>query len=233
MCGRYAVAPTRSDAWAATGQILGDHVEAAIAALEPRYNVAPSTQVPMVYRDRQSREIRAVLARWGFVPHWWKEAGPPKFATINARSEEAATKPLWRDAWRTNRCLIPATHWYEWLEDRGVKRPFAHQPADERGFMFAGLWSRWRAPGTEEPTFTCAIITRDAAPAIAHIHDRMPLILHPAAWLKWLEPSSPDARWVSDILTESAILETRIWEISRAVNRPANDGPDILLPILD
>lgn len=232
MCGRYAVAPTSADAWASAGEILGGDIEAALAALKPRYNVAPSTQVPMIYRDRQTREVRTVLARWGFVPHWWKEAKPPKFSTINARSEEAASKPLWRDAWKTHRCLVPATHWYEWQEAAGVKTPFAHQGVDGKGFMFAGLWSRWPRD-TDPEQFTCAIVTRDAAPSIAHIHPRMPVILHPRAWLRWLEPGTAEPGWVSDILRENAVLEARTWEISRAVNRPGNDGPDLIAPLLE
>lgn len=132
MCGRYAIAPSRADAWASVGELLEAHIAASLATLEPRFNVAPTTQIPIVLQDRGTGEVRAALARWGFIPHWWKEPKPPTNA-INARSEEAAQKPMWRDAWSRYRCLIAATHWYEWSEATGVKQPYALQPRDGLG----------------------------------------------------------------------------------------------------
>lgn len=231
MCGRYAVAPTVAEAWAPVREVLGAELEVALEALEPRYNIAPSSQVPMIYKEPGTLEVRAALARWGFVPHWWKEPHPPRFATINARSEDAASKPMWKDAWRSRRCLIPATHWYEWKEGPSGKRPYVHQIADGLGFMFAGLWSIWRPTPDAEPMFTCAIITRDAPEPLRKVHDRMPIILHPRGWLRWIEPGKAESGWISDILTEHAITDVAMWEISRAVNRTGNDGPDLLLPI--
>lgn len=230
MCGRYAVAPSVDEAWASVREVLGADVELALDALEPRYNLAPTEQVPMVYRTRAEPQIRVELARWGFVPHWWRQPRPPQFA-INARSEDAAVKPMWRDAWRGQRCLIPATHWYEWQEGPAGKRPYAHQVADGLGFMLAGLWSVWRPAQDADPMLTCAIVTRDALAPVSDVHPRMPVILRPEAWLRWIDPHSVDAAAASALLAEHAVLDVKMWEVSRAVNRPGNDGPDLLLPI--
>lgn len=231
MCGRYAIAPARGEAWAAMGELLGPGIEAMLAALEPRFNVAPSTQIPIVVQNPKTREIKALLARWGFIPHWWKETTPPKFSTINARSEEAASKPLWREAYLHRRCLIAATHWYEWKQiDPKTKQPYALQLKDGEAFMFAGLYSHWIPPGSDESIYTAAILTRDASPSVRDVHDRMPVILHPGIWRDWLDPATNDKGAINDILVNHAILEAKGYKISAKVNSPKNQGPEILNP---
>lgn len=96
---------------------------AATAIRFRRFNVAPTTTVPILRMSGRSREVELAAARWGFVPHWWKEAKPPK-TSFNARLEEAASKPMWRDALRRSRCLIPAEGWYEWQNASAlIRRP--------------------------------------------------------------------------------------------------------------
>lgn len=202
-----------------------------LAALAPRFNIAPSTQVPIVVQSRATGEIRPVLARWGFIPHWWREAKPPG-NSFNARSEDAPRKPMWRDAWLLHRCLIAATHWYEWRSEAGVKLPFALQTTDGRGFMFAGLYSEG-VSAEGELLYTAAILTREAAPSVAHVHDRMPVILHPNAWRMWLDPRAASPEAVKEILIEHAVGEARSWRISTLVNAARNETPDILMPVPD
>lgn len=224
------MAPTDARAWASVGERLGPEVEQTLQSLASRYNIAPSTQVPIIYRDIEGGGPRVALARWGLIPHWWRQSTPPKFNTINARSEDAATKPMWRDAWRRQRCLIPATHWYEWMEDVPVKRPHALSLPDGKGFMFAGLWSQWRGASDAEPVVTCAILTRDASDSVRKVHERMPVILHPDGWTLWIQPGDSEPRWVDDVLHAHVVTEARAWEISRRINAPRNEGPDLLLP---
>lgn len=263
MCGRYAIAPTRTDAWASVASELGITLAAELGQLKPRYNIPPSLEIPIIVYDREARDYRAISARWGFVPHWWKQAKLPAM-TNNARVEGAADKPMWRDAWKRSRCLIPATHWYEWQEraqekmvthtnfdlDRGVasgtaengvrhhfsrkiKQPWAHTSPDGRGFMFAGLWSSWKGPDTVRPIVTAAIITRDASPAVAHVHDRMPVILHPVAWTRWLSPDVTDPQNIAEILEVNAVLEAKTWPVTRQMSKPVFSGPECLDPIDD
>ena len=119
------------------------------------FNVAPTTQVPLLRRDPGSGDLELTAARWGLIPVWWKEAKLPMH-TINARSEEAATKPMWRQPLRSARCLMPAEGWYEWQkvervdpatgEVKEVKQPHFIHRKDGKPFCFAGLWEQWRKP---------------------------------------------------------------------------------------
>lgn len=231
MCGRFAIAPQSAEAWAAVGEVLGAQVEQMLKDLEPRYNVAPTTQIPIIIRDPSSGEARALLARWGFIPHWHRDPQPPKFANTNARSEDVASKPAWRDAWRSTRCLIPASHWYEWQKDESGKQPFAMTVNQGKGFMFAGLYSLWAPPEGGEPVPTCAILTRAASDSVAHIHDRMPVILHPDGWLPWLDPRLTQPAEIAALLADRTVLEAEAWRISSRVNTPRNDDADVLSPV--
>jgi putative SOS response-associated peptidase YedK len=232
MCGRYAIAPSRKDAWATMGDQLGPQIEQMLAALEPQFNIAPTTQIPIIRQNPATRAIEPLIARWGFIPHWWKDVKAPTFS-INARQEEAAIKPMWRDAWLQRRCLIPATHWYEWRQDPAGKQPFSLRMAEGEGFCFAGLYSRWTPPGSDAAIYTAAIVTRPAAPALAHIHDRMPVILHPLAWRDWLDPDRRSAELVEQVLVIHAVMEAKTERISTRINSARNQGADVLDPLAD
>jgi putative SOS response-associated peptidase YedK len=227
MCGRYCIAPDDAAAWAPIGEIFGAPIEAQLAALEPQFNVAPSTQIPIILRDGSSHDFQAALARWGFIPHWWRERKLPAFS-INARSEEAEGKPMWREAWQLSRCLIPATHWYEWRNDAAGKQPFALTFEGGKVFCFAGLYAWWRPKPDANPILSAAIITRAAAPAVAHVHDRMPVILHASVWREWLDPQLRDPVKIRNLLSINAVLNAIAWPVSSAVNSSRNTGPELL-----
>ncbi|MDB5977120.1 MAG: response-associated peptidase [Nevskia sp.] len=231
MCGRFALVPS-SIAWAPIRAILGDAVADVLIAQKARYNIAPSATVPIVVHDRAINAPGVIEARWGLVPHWWKNAAPPT-NTINARSEDAAGKPMWRDAWKFQRCLIPATHWYEWRQEQGLKVPHAITRGDGRDtFMFAGLWSRWTAPDGEE-LLSYAILTTAAAPSVIHVHERMPVVLAPAAWLHWLDPALRDAQRVAELLKANTLAEFNTRPVSRRLNSARNDDPGLLDDVPD
>lgn len=179
MCGRY-VSPDQAAierAW----QIR----RSSGMSFPRRYNVLPTTHVPIVRRAADADELELTRARWGLIPHWWKQAKAPT-STINARSEEAAGKPMWRDPYRNARCLIPAVGWYEWQtlertdpetgEVRSYKQPFYLRVDQDGPVAFAGLVSTWTAAGGE-PQLTCAILTRAPSQSAAEVHDRMPVVL--------------------------------------------------------
>lgn len=201
MCSRYAFVPD-SAAWADYRAALGALAEELLAlAASPK--LAPTDRVPIVVQQPGSPP-QLVHARWGFIPHWWSKPELPRLS-FNARSEEAAAKPMWRDALRSARCLIPATTWFEWQHLHGAKLPHALTPDDGRGFMFAGLWSLWRSRKDAEPQPTCVILTTEASTPVRSVHERMPVVLAPAAWAAWLDPAQTDGGAVLALLREHTV----------------------------
>ena len=178
MCGRYNQI--------ADAQALIDCFEIEQTLLEPeelkpRYNIAPSQEVPIVRSSADGRELS--LARWGLVPHWSKEP-KSKYSTINARAETVAEKPTYREAFKRRRCLLPATGFYEWQQANGQKVPHHIRQPDGGLFAFAGLWEHW---DKEDSGFdSCSIIVTSANAAMQSIHERMPVILNPAQYNTWL-----------------------------------------------
>jgi putative SOS response-associated peptidase YedK len=241
VCGRYtakkdpATLATEFDAVDATG---GEHRGA-------DYNVAPSRQVFTVVerhpRDeagepdpaRTERSLR--LMKWGLVPHWAKDPSVGN-RMINTRSESAAEKPAFRSALKSRRCIIPADGWYEWRREGKLKQPFYMTQPDGSSLALAGIWATWRpkdmtdtaADPDEPPLVTCSILTTDAIGALTDIHDRMPLVLPPDRWQRWLDPDRPE---VAELLAPPpldfvAALELR--PVSDKVNSVKHNGPELI-----
>jgi putative SOS response-associated peptidase YedK len=184
-----------------------------------RFNVQPTTDVPLLLLD--AAELALVAARWGLIPHWWKQDKPPTF-TINARLEEAAGKPMWRDAMRRSRCLLPAEGWYEWQELAGGKQPHYIRRTDGKLFCFAGLMSTWK------DRLSCAILTTVAQGPVAEVGERMPVVLPAEAHAGWLDPKLADA---TDYARAHALSrEFTHYAVSKRVNNARNEGPDLIEP---
>ena len=192
------------------------------------YNAAPSMRLPVIRPGEREGEREALSMRWGLIPGWWSQPTLPT-ATINARSEEAAGKPMWRGALRHNRCLVPALGWYEWhLALEGKVPYFIHAPG-LAGLCFAGLWSEWKDPAGELQ-LSFAILTRAASPVLAALHNRMPVVLPPSAWDDWLAPWPADhaARLAAQVA--GADGEFEYCPVSRYVNAPRNQGEHCIEP---
>src|SRR5712692_6982418 len=203
-----------------------------------RFNVAPTLTVPIIRRDSDSGGLELTEARWGFVPGWWKQPKPPQHC-FNARSEEAATIPMWRYSYSRARCLIPAEGWYEWKaveradtntgEIRIAKQPhFIFRP-DRRPVCFAGLMSNWYLD-TESSILTCAIITRPAAPSVSGMHDRMPAIIPDEAFDRWLSLELHRAHDVAALLEQS---ETQFehYPVTARLNSAKTDEESFIQPL--
>jgi len=192
--------------------------------LWPRYNIAPTQMVPVVRGlDRQT-----TLLRWGLVPSWSKlpTTGRPM---INARSETAATKPAFRNAFRQQRCLIPADGYFEWRREGKQKQPYWIRMRDDRPFLMAGLWEHWRDRTAEDevdPMETFTVLTTSANSLTVEIHDRMPVILGPHDYDRWLDPESQDADQLTYMLEPYDAHEMRFDAVSTRVNSVRNDDPD-------
>lgn len=227
MCGRY-LALSSPDALAERFEV--DEVR--LEASEPRYNVAPSTQVPAIIDHDATRRLGAL--RWGFIPHWAKQLkGSPQ--PINARVETVATSRMFAQSFARRRCLLPADGFYEWL-DRGdgrKKQPFHIADPDGQPLAFAGIWSMWRDPDAEEdaePIASAAIITTAARGEMERIHHRMPVILPASLWSEWLRADEEEAPHLEETITALGAPRLVATEITDRVNSVRNDGPELLTP---
>src|SRR5436190_10267481 len=219
MCGRYAITTTPE----AIRQLFG-YLEQ--PNFPPRYNVAPTQPVPIVRMVEGKRQF--ALVRWGLIPAWVKD--PRTFSlVINARGESVLDKPAFKNAMKYRRCLFPADGFYEWERKGESKQPYFVRRKGEGPLAFAGLWESWMGPNGEEQE-SAAIITTDASPSIAHIHDRMPVIVPPEAFDFWLDPKV-DAEMASAVIQPAKDETIEHYEVSRAVNRTANDAPELAEPL--
>ncbi len=219
MCGRYTLASPDPAAVRARFPI-GESVE-----VRRRYNVAPGDDVLAVTTDRGGRP-RGELLRWGLVPSW-AETPDMGLKMINARVETVAERPAFSRALQRFRCLIIADGFYEWrAAPAGPKRGFHITREDGALFAFAGLWSIWHGPDGSGVR-TCTILTMAANRAIAHLHDRMPIILAPEAEADWLEPTT-DPRRLGELLGGLAAERTAVRPVGPAVNDARYDGPECL-----
>ena len=206
-------------------QAVLDHqfgVEAGLQ-LPLRYNVAPTTQIPVIRQTGERREL--AMLKWGLVPAWSNEP-KVKYSTFNAQSEEAATKPAFRSAMKSRRCLILADGWYEWEEVNKKKVPHYFQLSDQPVFAFAGLWERWNK--AEPALESCTILTTRANEALEPYHDRMPVILSPNDYSAWLDPANNDCealRYLFDPYPASEIIDR---PANPYVNKSGNEGPQCL-----
>jgi putative SOS response-associated peptidase YedK len=228
MCGRY-VSPDEAAmerSWRISRRNGADW-------FAPRFNVAPSTRVPII-RQATGGGLELDAARWGLIPGWWKNDALPNL-TFNARSEEAADKPTWRQGLRSMRCLMPAHGWYEWNEQepavsesgRKGKQPYFISCPSSEVIAFAGLWSLWRGPTPDAaPVLSCALLSRAAAPSIAAIHHRMPVVLAPEQQAAWLDPAS-SPQTVAQLIA-SARVDFEGYPVSTRVGNTRNDGPELL-----
>jgi putative SOS response-associated peptidase YedK len=238
MCGRFVVAKESNELLT-----IFDVDRAAEDLPEPNFNIAPTTQIPVVVEtadDDGTIVKRLESARWGLVPSWAKDpsVGARMF---NARVESAAEKPAFRQAVRKRRAIVPATGYYEWRTGPAGKQPYFIHPEDGALFSFAALYEWWRTPGAadDDPNrwlLSTTIITRPSAGALADIHDRMPLMLSDDVAATWLEPStSGDQVLLDRVLNASMTVVdgTRFHPVSKAVGNVANTGPSLIEPVED
>jgi putative SOS response-associated peptidase YedK len=231
MCGRY-VSPEQAEIerfWH-----IGRHNS---NPFPRRYNVSPASMVPILRLDRATGEIELVNARWGLIPVWWKETKPPR-TSHNARSEEAAVKPMWKGPLAKSRCLIPARGWYEWKQVERVdpaagevikaKQPhFFHLPGDQL-FAFAGVMAMWKPANDEEWQASCAVLTRDAVGPAAEVHERMPVVLPQAAEQAWLDPKVADPALAMAAALQQGVTDVEHHAVDSRVNLAGNDDEDLV-----
>jgi putative SOS response-associated peptidase YedK len=226
MCGRYASTRGRQE----LVDFFGVEVDEA-DHLEPDYNVAPTKPVPVVLtRQEDIRELH--VARWGLVPFWAKDVSVGA-RMINARVETAHEKPAFRRAFSLRRCIVPADGYYEWqANEDGGKQPHFIRPADGGVLAMAGLYEVWRSPDAAGGRLlSCTILTTEATDDVGRIHDRMPMLVEPGRFGAWLDPALTDADEVRSLLVRAAEGRLESHPVSTAVNKVANNGPELVRPL--
>lgn len=216
MCGRYTLT-SADDLLAQLALVggLGDWVGT--------HNAAPGQRLPCVI----NRGPQVCWLRWGLAGSWSDTSAFGR-RLINARSETAAHKPAFRDAYARRRCLVPADGFYEWRRDGDTKTPFYFRRRDRRAFAFAGLWQASEPEGDGSGGF--AIATTAATGPVASVHDRMPVIVSPSDYSRWLRPEPPEATALQDMATRSSCDAFESFEVSIRVNNVRNDGPELIEP---
>jgi putative SOS response-associated peptidase YedK len=221
MCGRFARRSTQ--------EVLADWFGVELEDMPwfaPDYNVAPQSTQPVLRLNADTGKREFALMRWGLVPYWAKDA-KIGYSTINARAEEIAAKPLYREAFKKRRCLVPADAFYEWQRiDTKTKQPFAFGLQSGDPYAFAGLWERWR-PKEGEPLETFTILTSDPNALAEPVHNRMPVILNPHDYSRWMEPGDP-SRPPLDLLRPYPAEKMYSWPVSARVGNVSNNDPELL-----
>jgi putative SOS response-associated peptidase YedK len=229
MCGRYG---RRSDKqriaeWFHTHNtnVFND------STFLPSYNVAPMTFQPVVRLNLQTGEREIAYMRWGLVPFWSKDS-KPSFSTVNAKAETITTSATYREAMKTRRCLIPADFFYEWQKiDAKRKQPCAIGMNDESIFAFAGLWERWKDKTSTNTLETFTVITTDPNELMEKIHTRMPVILKPRDYDRWLEPGDPQQPPI-DLLRPFPSELMKAWKVGKDVGNVRKDNPSLCVESL-
>lgn len=211
MCGRYY---RRSDK-----QRIAEAFHVGIPPsfdILPSYNIAPQTFQPVVRLNSETAEREFAQMRWGLVPFWAKDT-KIGYTTINAKAETVATSPTFRNALKCRRCLVPADGFYEWQKiDAKKKQPYAIGLKDGSPFAFAGLWDTWKDKATGQPLETFTIITTGRNELTAKVHNRLPVILAPKDYERWLTPADP-ARLPVDLLRPYDADQMTMWKVSARV----------------
>jgi putative SOS response-associated peptidase YedK len=228
MCGRYGrrADKQRIAEWMQTHNtdVFDD------SYLAPSFNVAPQSLQPVVRLESETGQRELTIMRWGLIPFWAKDS-KIAYSTINAKAETITTSPVFREAMKRRRCLVPADFFYEWKKlDAKKKQPYAIAMKDGSLFAFAGLWERWkdRSDGTELESFT--IITTDPNELMQPLHDRMPVIVKPSDYSRWLDSGNAERPPVDLLRPFDADLMTA-WRVGPDVGNVRNNRPDLFEPL--
>ena len=218
MCGRFTIA--------AGAEFIGKYfeIETGMPDITPTWNATPSSDLPVVHAQLGQRQCQ--LMHWGLIPSWLKTPDS-KYKMINAKVETLGEKPAYRTAFKSRRCLIPASGFYEWHQENGGKQPYYITHETDELMALAGLWEVWKG---ENIIQSFSIITKDADETMARIHQRMPVVLPPASFDQWLDPNNKDTESLSTLMLNAAV-PLKLYTVSKAVNNPRNDSPDLIKAI--
>ena len=208
MCGRFNVISAPLTRFVM--EILGG--DSPVPDLPTAYNIAPTEQVQVVYAEADRRVLAAM--RWWLVPHWAPEPSS-KYSMFNAKSETLATSRAFRDAFKSRRCIVPVSGYYEWRTEAGVKVPYYVEADADNGLALAGLWDRWEK--AERVIYSCTIVTAEAPQSMQALHRRMPVHLNRAEMTQWLDTETA-AESLAALLAPTLRVPLKITPVSTYVN---------------
>jgi putative SOS response-associated peptidase YedK len=219
MCGRY----THLYSWAELNAALSFVVPS--TPITARYNVAPTQLAPVIRRADDGRNHVEFL-KWGLIPKWAKD---PKIGSslINARAETLNSKPAFKEAYATKRCLVPITGFYEWAHTEGKKQPYYFTATNSQPLFLAGLWETWQNPD-QKTIENFLIITTEANDTVRPIHDRMPVIIDTSNSEKWLDTTNTTAE-INSLLRPVAANVLQDIPVDPCVNNARHDSSDCII----
>ena len=221
MCGRFNLITTKT-------QLMAHFYLQRLPDYQPDYNIPPGQKISAIVKLEDGSN-KAVNLYWGLIPAWSKDR---KIAshTFNAKAETLTEKPSFRSAYQHRRCLIPATGFFEWQATASGKQAYHIHLPDQAVFAFAGLWEHWEHQ--QETVYSCTLITTAANDKIAPIHDRMPVIITPALYNRWLDSTNTTVE-MADFLSDDGYDTMQLTPISTRVNNPLHNDVDCLLEFID
>jgi putative SOS response-associated peptidase YedK len=222
MCGRFTYKLT----WAEIVKLYRLTLDQPARNTQPRYNISPTTTIDTIVSSDGKRQL--VPMRWGLIPAWWnKPLKEMRLATFNARAETVATKPMFRDAFKSKRCLIPASGYYEWSGVPGNKQPYYFTRRDGQPITFAGLWSSWKDKEAGNSLLSCTMVITEPNKLAAEVHDRMPVILEAKDFEQWERGDAKDAAALMKPAGNDVLQK---WPVSKPVNssRAPDDDPTLI-----
>jgi putative SOS response-associated peptidase YedK len=222
MCGRFTLTANPETLQAAFPQFSVPQ------QMSPHFNIAPTQPIAVVPNTGENKVDFFV---WGLIPFWAKDPAIGN-RMINARSETLAEKPSFRTPYKRRRCLVLADGFFEWVVIPGekVKQPHYITLHDHQPFAIAGLWENWQSPdGSEIKSAT--LITTSPNSMMAKLHNRMPVIIDPKDYDRWLDPAERGPETLNDLLVPFASEKMVHYPVSRRVNSPVNDLPEVIIPL--
>lgn len=221
MCGRFSQFYTWDDIHAFSRPLVAEP-----SNLPPQYNIAPTDQAGVIWKAEDGQWHYETM-RWGLIPRWWSKPISQVPATFNARAEEVDTKPMFRDAFRRSRCLVPASGFFEWTGDKKARKPWFISSQDGKPLMFAGLYDRWKDRETGQVVSSFTVIVTDANPFMGELHDRMPVILAEEHWDAWLDEPR------KDLLVPATAADLQRWRVTERMNSSRYKEADATLAVTD